>query len=386
VSASSSGGPPLIPPASPHAAYLAQREAIDAAVRRVLESGWYILGKEVAAFEREFAAWLGAGHAWGVASGTDAVEIALRACGVRPGDEVIAPAHTASASIAAIEHAGAVPVLVDIEPVTHGLDPEKLRDTVHARASGGRLKAVLVVHLYGHPAELDAIAAITREAGLRLVEDCAQAHGAQWRDRTVGTFGDAAAFSFYPTKNLGALGDGGAVVTNEAAVAEQIRLLREYGWRERYRSDQSGINSRLDEMQAAILRAKLVALDADNARRRAIAGHYDTVLARLGAPSPVVRGGAVHVYHQYAIRHPRRHEWQALLRECGVGSAVLYPFAIHQQPAYGTRVPHGVGGLTTSEQVCREVLCLPVHPQLSDTDVARVADALKSTWPRLASA
>jgi dTDP-4-amino-4,6-dideoxygalactose transaminase len=366
----------VIPPANPQAAYLAQREEIDAAIHRVLDSGWYILGREVEAFEREFADWLGAAHAIGVANGTDAVELALRAVGVGPGDEVIAPAHTATATIAAIEHAGAVPVLVDIESVTFGLDPEKLCATIRARAAAGRLKAIVVVHLYGHPARIDEIAAIAHETGLRLVEDCAQAHGARWRGRMAGTMGDVAAFSFYPTKNLGALGDGGAVATTYFDVAARVRQLREYGWRERYRSEVPGINSRLDELQAAILRVKLGRLDEDNQRRRAIAARYDEAMRGVGLVAPVVRDGAVHAYHQYAVMHPRREQWQAELRARGTGSAVLYPLALHQQPAYVGRIPVGVGGLTVSELVCRTVACLPVYPHLTDAEVYRIVGAI----------
>ncbi|MBE2213867.1 MAG: DegT/DnrJ/EryC1/StrS family aminotransferase [Opitutaceae bacterium] len=369
----------IIPPADPHAAYLAQREAIDAAIRRVLDSGWYILGREVESFEREFAAWLGAAHGIGVANGTDAVELALRSIGVGPGDEVIAPAHTATATIAAIEHAGAVPVLVDIEAETFGLDPEKVQATVRARAASRRLKAIVVVHLYGHPARIDELARIAREHDLRLIEDCAQAHGGRWMGQAVGTLGDVAAFSFYPTKNLGALGDGGAVVTGDSDVAARLRQLREYGWRERYRSDEPGINSRLDEMQAAILRAKLGRLSEDNGRRRAIAARYDATLRACGIVPPVVRVGAVHAYHQYAVLHPDRERWRAELRAHDVGSAVLYPLALHQQAAYAARLPVGVGGLATSERVCREVLCLPVHPQLEEHEIEAVARAVAAT-------
>jgi len=373
----SPAAPETIPAAHPHAAYLALRTPIDAAIRRVLDSGWYILGREVDAFEREFATWVGAAHAVGVANGTDAVELALRAVGVGTGDEVIAPAHTATATIAAIEHAGAIPVLVDIEADTFGLDPEKLRATIAARRPAGRLRAVVVVHLYGHPAALDAIVPIVRDAGLALVEDCAQAHGARWQGRGAGTFGDASAFSFYPTKNLGALGDGGAVVTDDAATAGRLRSLREYGWRERFRSETPGVNSRLDEIQAAILRVKLKALEADNTRRRTIAARYTAALTGAGRAAPRVRDGAVHAFHQFAVLHPRRDAWRSALLERGVGAAVLYPHAIHEQPAYAGRVRIGEGGVATSERVCREVLCLPVYPQLSDEQVQRVVDALR---------
>lgn len=369
----------IIPPAHPHAAYAEQREEIDAAVHRVLERGRYILGPEVEAFEREFASWLGASHAVGVANGTDAVELALRSLGVGAGDEVIAPAHTASATIAAIEHAGAIPVLVDIEHGTCGLDPGKLSDTIRSRAHG-RLKAVVVVHLYGHPASMGPILDAARAAGLPVVEDCAQAHGARWGGTMVGTFGTVAAFSFYPTKNLGALGDGGAIATNDASIAARVRMLREYGWAQRYSSDEPGLNSRLDEVQAAILRAKLTRLEASNARRRAIAGDYTAALQSVGASGVVVADGAIHAFHQYAVCHPRRDEWRAALLRRGVGSAILYPSPIHHQPAYATRVPRGYGGLETSEAVCREVLCLPVYPQLSSEQVQLVAHAAAETW------
>lgn len=365
----------VISPADPRAAYLAQREAIDAAIRRVLDSGRYILGREVEEFERAFAAWLGVSHAVGVANGTDAVELALRSVGVGPGDEVIAPAHTATATIAAIERAGAVPVLVDIEPVTYGLDPEKVRATVAARRRSGGVKAVVAVHLYGHPARMEDLGAIVRESGLRLVEDCAQAHGARCNGHVVGTMGDVAAFSFYPTKNLGALGDGGAVATSDATIAARVRQLREYGWRERYRSEVPGINSRLDEMQAAILRVKLTRLREDNLRRRAIAARYDLAWRGGCEGSPGVRPGCDHVYHQYAVIHPERELLRETLAAHGIGTSILYPLAIHQQPAYvGLQV--GSGGLEVAERICREVLCLPVHPQLTEGEVCQVCRGL----------
>lgn len=365
----------VIRPADPRASYLAQQEAIDAAIRRVLDSGRYILGPEVQEFERDFASWLGVGHAAGVANGTDAVELALRSVGVERGDEVIAPAHTATATISAIERAGAVPVLVDIEPVTYGLDPDKVRATVAARRRSGRVKAVVAVHLYGHPARIEELGAIVRESGLRLVEDCAQAHGARCGERAVGTMGDVAAFSFYPTKNLGALGDGGAVVTGDATIAARVLQLREYGWRERYCSEIAGINSRLDEIQASILRVKLTRLRDDNLRRRAIAARYDLALRGTGVGAPVVRPGCEHVFHQYAVIYSARELLREALAAQGVGTSVLYPVAIHQQPAYvGRQI--GAGGIEVAERVCRDVLCLPVHPQLTDEEVDQVCRAL----------
>ncbi|HXF64523.1 MAG TPA: DegT/DnrJ/EryC1/StrS family aminotransferase, partial [Caldilineaceae bacterium] len=256
--------------------YLALRGEIDAAVARALNSGWYILGQEVAAFEAEFAAYLSQKGGTplgcvGVNSGTDALHLALRACGVGSGDEVITVSHTAVATAAAVRLVGATPVFVDVDPVTYTLDPAAL-----AAAITPRTKAVIPVHLYGHPADLEAILAVARPAGLRVIEDCAQAHGATYRGRAVGAWGDLGCFSFYPTKNLGALGDGGAVVSRDPALVEQVRLLREYGWtpQTRYVSQTQGMNSRLDEVQAAILRAKLPYLDKWNETRRALAARY----------------------------------------------------------------------------------------------------------------
>lgn len=372
----SASRPRLIPPADPRAAYLAHRAAIDAAVQRVLASGWYILGREGEAFEREFASWLGARDVIGVANGTDAVELALRGCGIQPGDGVIAPAHTATATIAAIERAGAVPVLVDIEPVTFGLDPEKFRQTVSKYRDRSRLRAVVVVHLYGHPAAMDDILPVAREHGLVVVEDCAQAHGAAWRGRLVGTFGDAAAFSFYPTKNLAALGDGGAVATSDPAAAERVRMLRQYGWRERYSSEVAGMNSRLDEIQAAMLRVRLTALHEANRRRIDIAVRYAEAGRLAGLAVPRVLPEARHVFHQYAVLHEDRDAWRAVLESRGVGSAHLYPRAIPDQPAYAGRLEIGEGGCDVSRRVCRDVVCLPIYPELGEDDVLTVISAL----------
>ena len=298
---------PTIPQTDPRANYLAHKDEIDAAIAAVLAGGRYILGEQVAAFEREFAAYLGAGstegatHAIGVGSGTDALHLALRACGIGPGDRVFTVSHTAVATVAAIELAGATPVLVDIDPATFTMDPNRLEEAVRRDEGGNssnvkrhssivtRHSAIIPVHLYGHPADMAAILEIARRYDLWVIEDCAQAHGATIDGQKTGTFGDIAAFSFYPTKNLGALGDGGAVVTSDPALAEQTRLLREYGWRERYVSAIPGLNSRLDELQAAILRVKLRYLDAENARRRALAAEYDRLLADSSVRTPITR-------------------------------------------------------------------------------------------------
>ncbi len=297
---------PLIPQANPGASYLAQRAAIDAAIAGVLDAGRYILGEPVAKFEQEFAAYLGVKHCVGVASGTDAIELALRALEIGAGLAVIAPSHTAVAAIAAIERAGARPVLIDVDPETYTITAAAIEAVLTSRPEidGCRIAAVIPVHLYGHPADLPAILEVARRHGLRVIEDCAQSHGARIGSVRTGTFGDLAAFSFYPTKNLGAFGDGGLVATNDPQLHMRLIALREYGWQQRYVSAFPGLNSRLDSLQAAILSVKLTRLDADNDRRRAIAARYSTGLATLGLRLPTSAAGVQHVYHQYVIRTP----------------------------------------------------------------------------------
>jgi len=267
----------VIPVFDLKAQYAAIGGEVQQAVQRVLESGWYVLGREVAAFEEEFAAYVGVRHGIGVASGTEALQVGLMACGIGAGDEVITVSHTASATAMAVLLAGATPVFVDIDPATYTMRPELVETALTVRT-----KAVLPVHLYGQPADMAAVMDVARRHGLRVIEDCAQAHGATYRGQRVGAFGDLGCFSFYPTKNLGAYGDGGIVVTNDDALAEQVRLVREYGWRRRYVSEQVGLNSRLDEVQAAVLRVKLRYLDDWNAARRQRAARYGEALA--GAP------------------------------------------------------------------------------------------------------
>ncbi len=353
----------------PRAGYLRQKAEIDAAVARVLESGWYILGHEVAEFEKEWAAYIGCAHAVGVANGTDALELALRALGIGAGDIVVTTANTAVATVAAIELTGATPLLVDVDAETLTLVPEALAAAVEAH----RVSAVIPVHLFGQPADMEAIGAIARQHGLKLIEDCAQAHGAEISGRKAGTWGDVAAFSFYPTKNLAALGDGGAVTTDDPVLAQQLRELRMYGWRERYISEQPGMNSRLDELQAAILRVRLQSLDRDNARRVEIASFYHRAFGGLPVRLPPPSDG--HVYHQYVIRLQERDRLREHLQRAGVQSAILYPVPIHQQPAYRGRV-RTLGELSVTEQAARELLCLPIHPWLSDNEVSRVIDAI----------
>jgi dTDP-4-amino-4,6-dideoxygalactose transaminase len=365
-----------VPQSDPKAGYLARRGDIDAAVARVLAGGWYILGEDVAAFEREFAAYIGAAHGVGVASGTDALVLALRAIGVAGDDYVATVSHTAVATVAAIELAGAKPLLIDIDPATYTLDAAALARVL--AAPPGRVAAIIPVHLYGQPADLAALLDLARRHGARVIEDCAQSHGARFAGRRTGSFGDLAAFSFYPTKNLGAFGDGGMVVTSDDGLAERLKALREYGWRERYVSDLAGMNSRLDELQAAILRVKLATLDADNARRAAIAAAYDKGLAGLPLTLPARRPGASHVFHQYVVRSAARDDLREALRRHGIGTNIHYPVPVHLQAAYRGRVACDPQGLGESERAARDVLSLPMFPQLEDEAVARVIAALRA--------
>ena len=359
--------------ANPRAQYLAHKAEIDLAIGDVLERGRYILGGAVVAFEREFASFVGATHGVGVGSGTEALHVALRASGLNAGDEVVTVAHTAVATVAAIELAGCVPVLVDIDPEFYTLDPG-----LFERAITPRTKAVVVVHVYGQAADLAPILEIARTHGLRVIEDCAQAHGASYRGRRVGTWGDVACFSFYPTKNLGAIGDGGMVVTGDATVARRARLLREYGWgSERYVSDVAGWNSRLDEIQAAILRVKLRYLDEDNRARAGLAALYDSMLDGCSLRLPRRRPDAQHVYHLYVVRSSQRDELQAHLRSAGVSALVHYPVPVHLQPAYRGRL-RGGDALPVTERASREVLSLPIYPELPENDVRMVVDGIRS--------
>ena len=361
----------MIPASNPLASYRTRKEAIDKAVLKVLEDGWYILGKEVAAFESEFAAYVGCTHGIGVGSGTEAIHMALKACGIGSGDEVITVSHTAVATVAAIEAAGAVPVLVDIEPDYFTMNPHKLESAISPRT-----KAVIPVHLYGQPADLTAILNIARPRGLRVIEDCAQAHGATYMDRPVGAWGDMACFSFYPTKNLGAYGDGGMVTTNDPALAGRCRLLREYGWAERYISAIAGGNSRLDELQAAILRVKLTDLGVDNTRRGVIAEIYNRLLNDTDLTLPKRHPQGSHVFHLYVVRSRRRDALQTFLKKRGVGALIHYPVPVHLQPAYRGRIRCGDSMEETKKAAC-EILSLPIYPELTETEIHTIAAAIR---------
>lgn len=364
----------MIPLASPLAQLRAHRAAVDAALARVLDSGNYVLGGEVDAFEREFSAYCGATHGVGVGSGTDALVLALKTLGIGAGDEVITVSHTALATAAAVLASGATPVLVDIE-ASYTLDPVRL-----AAAIGPRTKAVIAVHLYGQPADLDAIASITRKRGLRLIEDCAQAAGARYRGRRVGGLADIGCFSFYPTKNLGAVGDGGMVVTSDPTLAQRLRRLRQYGWDEQRRTEEPGLNSRLDPLQAAILRVKLPSLDTDNARRRTIAGMYARGLVGLPLTVPIPRRDTEHAYHLYVIATDDRDGLTEHLAAEGVGAAIHYPVPVHRHGGYGQRSIVPNDGLPDTERAVGRIVSLPMYPELSDDDVTKVIAAVRGFY------
>ncbi len=357
--------------------YQSIREEIDAAVQRTLDSGWYILGSEVTSFEREFANYLhkrggSPVDCIGVASGTDAVQLALMACDIHSGDEVITVAHTAVATAAAITLVGATPVFVDIEPDTYTMNPAAVDAAITART-----KAILPVHIYGHPADLRPILDIASSHNLRVIEDCAQAHGAQYHGQAVGTIGDLGCFSFYPTKNLGAMGDGGAVVSRHPELAEKVRLLREYGWtpEARYVSKVHGMNSRLDELQAAILRVKLGHLDEWTAARRQVAAHYAEMLPK-GVVQPVEGPDSEHVYHLYVVRIANRDTVRQRLADSGIGTGVHYPVPIHLQEAYCHAGKPAIS-LPVTESTAREIVSLPMYPRMAQSQVERVAHAMR---------
>jgi len=360
----------MIPCSNPKAQYLSQKHQIDEAVARVLQSGRYILGQEVEAFEEEFARYTGVSFGIGAGSGTEALHLALTACGVKQGDEVITVSHTAVATVAAVAMTGATPVFVDIDPDFYGLDPRKLEKAITAKT-----RAVIPVHLYGHPVDLEPVLRIARKHGLRVIEDCAQAHGALYNGRCVGSLGDLGCFSFYPTKNLGAIGDGGMVVTNDPELAKKIRLLREYGWARRYVSCVGGWNSRLDEIQAALLRIKLQKLDEQNAARKHLAQFYNDALQGTELVLPKVRKGATHVYHLYVVRSPRRDRLITYLQEREIGALIHYPVPVHRQPSYG-REENTDANLRETELAAVQVLSLPMYPELTKDEAWQVVDAI----------
>jgi dTDP-4-amino-4,6-dideoxygalactose transaminase len=341
------------------------------AFARVLESGWYILGQEVKQFESQFATYCTADHAIGVSNGLDALHLILQAYGIGPGDEVIVPSNTYIATWLAVTQTGAKPVPVEPVEATYNLDPALIEAAITPRT-----RAIMPVHLYGQPADMDPIMAIARRHGLKVIEDAAQAHGALYKGRRVGTLGDAAGFSFYPGKNLGALGDGGAITTNDPALAERVRMLLNYGSRVKYVHEIKGQNARLDELQAALLGVKLPSLDDDNARRHAIAERYLKALAGLPLGLPTVASNCLPVWHLFVVRHPQRQALQAKLSEQGIDTVIHYPTPPHLQPAYQD-AGLAAGALPIAERIHAEVLSLPMGPTMTDDDVDAVIAALK---------
>lgn len=347
------------------------RPELIAALESVLDSGWWILGKETEAFEAEFADYCQAQHCVGVGNGLEAMHLVLRAWGIGPGDEVLVPSNTYIATWLAVSEAGARPIPVEPDLATCNMDPERIEEAITPRT-----KAIIPVHLYGQAAAMGPIMEIAARYGLKVVEDGAQAHGARFQGRRVGSLGDAAAFSFYPGKNLGALGDGGAVTTSDPELARRLRALRNYGSQQKYHNEVRGYNSRLDELQSAFLRAKLPLLDQDNERRVQLASIY---MQRLqNCPNlvlPSTTDGCSHVWHVFTVRHRARDQLQKKLAEVGVSTMIHYPVPPHLQPAYQD-LCIAAGTLPLSEKIHREVLSLPMGPTLSDADVMAVCDRL----------
>lgn len=347
------------------------RTRLEAEVGRVFARGRFILGESAAELEREFAKYCGVDHAVGVASGTDAIWLALEALGVGPGDEVITVGNTCAPTIAAIVQAGAIPVLVEVDSETLTMDPARAE-----AALSPRTKCILPVHLYGQCADLGALRSLAERRGLFLLEDCAQAHGAEYKGRRAGSVGHAGCFSFYPTKNLGALGDGGMVVTHDGTLAQRLRLLRNYGYSEPNRSTLKGYNSRLDEIQAAVLLAGFGQLDGWNERRRAIAARYTAAFHGGPVEPPTEAAWAKHVYHLYVVRSPKREWTRDGLRALGVETMIHYPVPVHRQEGYSPLVRVGPGGLDLTERLAAEIFSLPIYPELTDSEVTRVIDAV----------
>jgi dTDP-4-amino-4,6-dideoxygalactose transaminase len=357
-----------------------QEDELQSAFARVLASGNYILGEEVRSFESEFAEYCGASHCVGVGNGLDALILSLRALDIGPGDEVIVPSNTFIATWLAVSHVGATPVPVEPDPFTANIDPSRLESALTSRT-----RAVIAVHLYGQPAEMTPIIAWAGDHGLKVIEDAAQAHGARYCGKRIGAHGDIVAWSFYPGKNLGGLGDGGAVTTHHSELAEKVRLLRNYGSRIKYHNELLGVNSRLDELQAALLRVKLKRLDVGNQARTQIANVYGQALEALtkrGLQLPALAPGCESSWHLYVVRHPSRDILMSELERFGVASSIHYPVAPHLQPAYADL---GIvcGALPIAERMQAEVLSLPIGPTQSDDDTAAVIDALYKAFTRL---
>jgi dTDP-4-amino-4,6-dideoxygalactose transaminase len=353
------------------AQYRSIREEIDQAIEDVLESGTFILGPQVAAFEREIAAYLGVNHAVGVASGTDALLLTLRGYGIGPGDEVIVPAYTFFATAEVVSQLGATPVFVDIDPRTYCLDVSQLEAKITPRT-----KAIIPVHLYGHPADMGPIRELAKREGVTVIEDNAQALGAEYQGRKTGSLGDAACLSFFPSKNLGGYGDGGMIVTDDPVLAETVRKLRTHGWQRKYYPEMIGYNSRLDELQAAMLRVKLRHLDAWNKRRREIAERYRALLADSGVTLPWEAPYAKHIYHLYIIRVKERKATQEHLKSLGIASGMYYPLPLHELDPY-QHLGYSAGFFPEAERAARETLAIPLYPEMTEDQIEAVASAVR---------
>jgi dTDP-4-amino-4,6-dideoxygalactose transaminase len=363
----------MIPFGDPSASYHTHKSEIDQAIKRVLDSGWYVLGTEVDVFEEEFASFHGQDfHAMGVANGTDAIALCIRCLGLGTGDEIITPSHTAVATVAGIEQAGCTPVFADINPHTRCIDPKSIEQRVSTNT-----RAIMPVHIYGQPAEMHRVLEIAKAQNLAVVEDCSQAHGAEIDGQKVGTFAEISAYSCYPTKNLGGTGDGGVILCQSKEFAEKIKSLRQYGWNEARESIIPGFNSRLDELQAAILRVKLHHLSDDNNKRRAIAIRYNEGFKELPITLPALHENQLHAMHLYVIECDRRNEFMEYLRSHQIGASLHYPIAVHQHAAYANRI-RGWENLPVTEQFYQRNLTLPMYPELSNDAVEHIISTVQN--------
>jgi dTDP-4-amino-4,6-dideoxygalactose transaminase len=364
----------MIPFVDLRAQYLAIKDEIDEAVLNVLDSTQFVLGKDVAAFEELFGKYTATDHAMGVNSGTSALHLALLAAGVERGDEVITTPFTFIASTSAIDYCGGVPVFVDIDPATFTIDPALIEAAITSRT-----KAILPIHLYGQPADMDPIMDIAKRHGIRVIEDAAQAHGAEYKGKRIGSIGDMGCFSFYPGKNLGAYGEGGAVTTNDAEAARVVRMLRDWGAERKYYHDLKGFNYRLEGVQGAVLRVKMAYIEEWTEARRAVAQRYDEWLAGTAVATPVEAADRRHVYHVYAVRTPHRAELQQYLQEKGISTGIHYPIPVHLQKAFA-ELGHHEGDFPHSEAASNEVLSLPMYPELQKDQQEEVVEAI-AAWP-----
>ena len=361
----------MIPISDTKKQYLSIKKEIDEAIQDVLNKSWFILGENVAAFEKEFATYLGAKYAVGVSSGTEAIHLALRACGIQNGDEVITVSNTTVPTVCGITSAGAIPVFVDIDSETYNMDPGQIENIISPRT-----KAILPVHLYGQAADMDPILKVAKKHNLKVVEDACQAHGAEYKAKKAGTLGNAGCFSFYPSKNLGAYGDGGMVVTNDKDTAGKLYLLRNYGQKERYHHHLKGFNSRLDEIQAAILRVKLKYLDTWNDKRRNLAKLYNSLLQTI-VNTPIEKDYAKHIYHLYVVRTKNRDGLQKYLKGKEIGTNIHYPIPIHLQEAYKD-LDYKAGSFPIVEDYSSQILSIPLFPELTDEEINCVAKTIKN--------